>query len=69
MNKFVTKKNAWMILAIALTAVFITGCSKSANTGNSTNSSSNSSAANTTANTNASPGTATTAAAGSPMAV
>jgi hypothetical protein len=64
MNKIVAKKNAWLILAVALTALFISGCSKNTNTGNTTNSSNSSTTNKTT--TTASPGTA---AAGSPMAV
>jgi hypothetical protein len=62
MNKIVTKKNAWLILAVALTALFISGCSKNANTGNTANSSNSSTTNKTT--TTASSGTA-----GSPMAV
>lgn len=64
MNKIVTKKNAWLLLAVALTALFISGCSKNANTGNSTNSSNTVITTNT--NTTATPGGM---AAESPMAV
>ena len=63
MNKIVMKKNAWLILVIALTALFISGCSKNANTGNTTNSTNSTTTNKTT--TTASPVTT----ASSPMAV
>jgi uncharacterized protein YyaL (SSP411 family) len=65
MNTILEKKNAWLMLALALTALFIGGCSKNANTGNSTNSS-NSATTTNKATTTDSPATT---AAGSPMAV
>jgi hypothetical protein len=50
MTKLLRKSNALIILAIMLTAVFISACSKNANTGNSTNST-NTSTTNRPANT------------------